>query len=115
MTPYLNRRDFLVATAAIAATTTLPGLAFAQTAPFSLKATTRTLDIDGRAATVFGRVNGSGGTGLVLDPGQRFAVNLTNDLPVETLIHWHGQISPNMQDSVPGMPAPLLKPGEMRG
>ena len=114
MTPYPNRRDFLVATAALAASTTLPRLAFAQAAPFSLKATSRTLDIDGRAAKVLGLVNTSGGTGLVLDPGQRFAVNLTNDLAVETLIHWHGQIPPNVQDGVPGMPAPLLKPGEAR-
>ena len=80
----------------------------------TLSATRRTLDIDGRAATVFGLVNGSGGTGLILDPGQRFTVDLTNALDVETLIHWHGQIPPNVQDGVPGMPAPLLKPGETR-
>ncbi len=114
MTPCPNRRDFLAATAALAATTALPRLAFAEATALRLKATTRTLDIDGRAATVFGLVNGTGGTGLVLDPGQRFTVNLTNELGEETLIHWHGQIPPNAQDGVPGIPAPLLKPGEMR-
>lgn len=41
-------------------------------------------------------------------------MDLTNDLDVETIIHWHGQIPPNAQDGVPGMPAPLLKPGESR-
>jgi FtsP/CotA-like multicopper oxidase with cupredoxin domain len=114
MTPVLNRRSFLAASAALAATTGLPRFGFAQTAPLTLSAATRTLDIDGRAATVFGLVNGTGGAGLVLDPGQRFSVNLTNALDVDTLIHWHGQIPPNMQDGVPGMPAPLLKPGESR-
>ena len=114
MTPFLNRRDFLAASVALAATTGLPRLASAQGAPLTLSATKRTLDIDGRAATVFGLVNGSGGSGLILEPGQRFAATLTNALEVATLIHWHGQIPPNLQDGVPGMPAPLLQPGETR-
>ena len=114
MTQSMNRRSFLAASAALVAATNLPRLAFAQSAPLTLSATRRTLDIDGRAASVYGLVNGSGGAGLILDPGQRFAVDLTNALDVETLIHWHGQIPPNAQDGVPGMPAPLLKPGETR-
>ena len=79
----------------------------------ALPAATRTLDIDGRAATVFG-LAGPGGQGLILDPGQRFRVDLTNDLDVDTIIHWHGQIPPNAQDGVPDMPMPLLAPGETR-
>ncbi len=114
MTPILNRRSFLAATAALAAAPALPRFASAQSAPLTLRAATRTLDIDGRAATVFGLVNGTGGTGLILEPGQRFSVALTNALNEDTLIHWHGQIPPNLQDGVPGMPAPLLKPGEAR-
>ena len=114
MTPILNRRRFLATSGALAAASSLPRLAFAQSAPLNLSAAKRTLDIDGRAATVFGLVNGKGGNGLVLDPGQRFAVDLTNTLDVETLIHWHGQVPPNVQDGVPGLPARLLKPGESR-
>ena len=114
MTLLMNRRGFLATSAVLAATATLPRYGIAQGAPMTLQAATRTLDIDGRAATVFGLVNGSGSTGLILDPGQRFTVQLTNALDVETLIHWHGQIPPNVQDGVPGMPAPLLKPGETR-
>jgi FtsP/CotA-like multicopper oxidase with cupredoxin domain len=109
-----TRRGFLAATAAMAASTTLPGFAFGQTAPLSLTATTRVLDIDGRAATVYGLVNAAGGQGLILDPGQRFRVDLTNSLDVETIIHWHGQTPPNVQDGVPDLPMPLLKPGEAR-
>ena len=114
MTPLLNRRSFLASTAALAAAPAFPRLAFAQGTPLTLSATKRTLDIDGRAASVYGLANGTGGTGLILDPGQRFTVDLTNALDVETLIHWHGQIPPNAQDGVPGMPAPLLKSGETR-
>lgn len=86
----------------------------ARAATRSLTATTRVLDIKGRAATVFGLVGPDGTPGLVLDEGERFAVSLTNGLDIPTLIHWHGQIPPNVQDGVPDMPAPMLKPGETR-
>jgi FtsP/CotA-like multicopper oxidase with cupredoxin domain len=79
----------------------------------ALAAATRTLDIDGRAATVYG-LAGPSGQGLILDPGQRFRVDLTNELDIDTIIHWHGQIPPNDQDGVPDMPLPLLAPGKTR-
>ena len=110
----LSRRGFLAAGAAALASVHLPRAALAQgAAPLALSAATRTLDIDGRAATVFG-LAGPGGQGLVLDPGQRFRVDLTNSLNTPTIIHWHGQIPPNVQDGVPDMPMPLLAPGETR-
>ena len=114
MTCTLNRRGFLTASAAMAAAFVIPRAGFAQPAALALQATTRTLDIDGRAATVFGLINGKGTHGLVLDPGQRFLLDLTNDLTEPTIIHWHGQIPPNAQDGVPDMPMPLLQPGETR-
>ena len=114
MTPDFTRRGFIAATAALAATATMPRLAFAQTAPLTLTATTRVLEIDGKAATVFGLTNAVGKQGLVLDPGQAFRVDLTNGLDQDTIIHWHGQRPPNVQDGVPNFPMPLLKPAEMR-
>ena len=110
----ISRRSFLAASSACAATLALPRLAFGQTAALALTATTRTLDIDGRAATVYGLLGSNGQSGLILDPGQRFRVDLTNQLDVETIVHWHGQIPPNLQDGVPDSPAPKLKPGETR-
>jgi FtsP/CotA-like multicopper oxidase with cupredoxin domain len=110
----LTRRGFIAASAAMAASTALPRLAFGQSAPLSLTAASRVLEIDGKAATVYGLINGAGGQGLILDPGQRFRVDLTNSLDVETIIHWHGQMPPNVQDGVPNLPMPLLKTGEMR-
>ena len=108
----LTRRGFLAASGAMAATFAMPRRSIAQPAGLMLRATSRTLDIGGRAATVFGLVNGAGTSGLILDPGQRFRLDLTNDLAEPTIVHWHGQIPPNAQDGVPDMPMPLLKPGE---
>lgn len=112
---HVTRRHFLTAVAVLATSPGLSRTAFAQDTPgMTLRATTRTLDIDGRAASVYGLENAAGGQGLILDPGQRFIVDLTNDLDIETIIHWHGQIPPNAQDGVPGLPMPLLAPGEGR-
>ncbi|HMQ92175.1 MAG TPA: multicopper oxidase domain-containing protein [Amaricoccus sp.] len=110
----LSRRGFLAASAAALAAAHLPRAVMAQAAaPLALSPETRTLDINGRAATVFG-LAGPGGQGLVLDAGQRFQVDLTNNLDIGTIIHWHGQIPPNAQDGVPDLPMPMLKPGETR-
>lgn len=114
MTPSLNRRSFPADSAALAAATNFPRFASAQGAALKLSAASRSLDIDGKAAKVYGLVNASGGSRLILNPGQRFAVDLTNNFEVEAIIHGHGQISPNAQGDVPGIPAPLLKPGEAR-
>lgn len=111
-----TRRRFMATTAASVAAMSLPAGSPAQTtsAIRTLSATRRSLDIDGRAATVFGLENALGGQGLILDPGERFNVRLVNDLGIETIIHWHGQIPPNDQDGVPDAPMPALRPGEMR-
>lgn len=109
----LTRRHFLASSACASAAAALPKPALADT-PMLLRATNRTLEINGKAATVHGLVNEAGKPGLILDPGQAFRVDLRNDLDVETIIHWHGQIPPNVQDGVPGMPLPLLAPGETR-
>ena len=110
----LSRRGFLAASAATAASLVLPARVRAQSARMSLTATSRTLDIKGRAATVWGLTDGTGRSGLVLDPGQAFAVDLKNTLTEPTIIHWHGQIPDNAQDGVPDLPMPMLHPSEIR-
>lgn len=110
----LTRRGFLAASAAALAASQLPRAVMAQVGePLGLSAESRTLDINGRAAKVFG-LAGPGGQGLILDSGQRFRIDLTNNLDVSTIIHWHGQIPPNAQDGVPDLPMPMLQPGETR-
>ncbi|MDP1575852.1 MAG: multicopper oxidase domain-containing protein, partial [Cypionkella sp.] len=111
----LTRRGFLAATSASAAALLLPAQVRAQSTRMTLSATSRTIEVQGKAATVWGLLDGNGRSGLVFDPGQAFAVDLTNTLDAPTIIHWHGQIPPNIQDGVPDLPMPMLQPGESRG
>ncbi|MCA0270548.1 MAG: multicopper oxidase domain-containing protein [Proteobacteria bacterium] len=110
-----TRRGFMASAAAACATLQypVPARAAAQGAAL-LSAASRTIEVDGHAASVWGLVRPGGGPGLILDPGQRFRVDLTNALDVPTIVHWHGQIPPNAQDGVPDLPLPLLAPGEVR-
>ena len=110
----LTRRGFLAATSASAATLLLPAQVRAQSTRMTLSATSRTIEVQGKAAAVWGLLDSNGRSGLVLDPGQAFAVDLTNTLDVPTIIHWHGQIPNNAQDGVPDLPMPMLQPGESR-
>jgi FtsP/CotA-like multicopper oxidase with cupredoxin domain len=120
----MDRRNFLKATmtglAGVAAPL-LPFPAFAQDAALAsanatvLKAVSRSLDINGKAANVYGLMQGNGVHGITLNAGSNFDVALHNELPDPTLIHWHGLLPPWPMDGVPDTPAPLLKAGESRG
>ncbi len=44
--------------------------------------------------------------------GDTVTLNVTNTLPVDSSIHWHGIILPNAMDGVPGMTFAGIKPGE---
>lgn len=112
----LSRRS-IVLTAAAAGMAAIGGgsrAGMATTDMPLLRATTRTLDINGRAATVLGLVRGDGGHGIILPPDDRFRVRLLNSLAEPTIIHWHGQTPPVEQDGVPDVPMPMLAPGAQR-
>jgi FtsP/CotA-like multicopper oxidase with cupredoxin domain len=110
----ISRRGFCAASAALAAPLFLPRALRAETPMRSLRATTRTLDIGGRAVSVKGILNDQGQSGLILNPGEAFRVDLLNELNTPTILHWHGQIPPNAQDGVPDMPQSVLAAGERR-
>jgi FtsP/CotA-like multicopper oxidase with cupredoxin domain len=94
----------------IFATPFAAGLAGAQT-PAELRVASRIIEVNGRAAKVFGIIS-SGGNGLSLMLGERFRARVKNDLDVETLLHWHGLNPPSAQDGVPMLSQAALKPGE---
>jgi FtsP/CotA-like multicopper oxidase with cupredoxin domain len=110
----MNRRDFLTAALAGAATIALPIHRAFAAAPSPLTIGTRTLDVNGRAATVHSLLGPDGKPGLTLDAGGDFVVLLRNGLSEETMIHWHGLTPPWDQDGVPGQPTPILAAGGER-
>ncbi|MBK1841472.1 multicopper oxidase domain-containing protein [Azospirillum sp. YIM B02556] len=72
----------------------------------------RTLEVNGKAASVFGIRQPDGTPGLALDPGRRFLVDLANRAGEETVIHWHGQTPPYVQDGVADRNRPAIRDGE---
>lgn len=58
-------------------------------------------------------VNGSVPGPLIrLKQGQNVRLNVTNNLPEDTSIHWHGLLLPFHMDGVPGISFPGIKPGQ---
>ena len=82
--------------------------------PRILKVVSRTLDINGKPASVFGLVGSDNKPGLTFTEGEQFQVALINKLNEPTIIHWHGLRPPYDQDGTPNAPMPLLAAGEIR-
>ena len=75
-----------------------------------LRAAMRTLEINGKSATLMGLEQANGKQGMSLVVNQPFDVLLENKLPVPTAIHWHGLHPPNNEDGVPGLTQPVIAP-----
>ncbi|WP_026187135.1 multicopper oxidase family protein [Ensifer sp. BR816] len=114
--PHISRRQFLTSCAAAGVAVASPSLLVparhASAAPATLiRAGTRTIEVNGRAATVYGLMQPNGTHGLIAEAGGPFQVRLENGLDEETLIHWHGLTPPWKQDGVPNISQALLSPG----
>src|SRR5262245_10644604 len=108
----LSRRAFLLS--AVAASTALPTLARSQAAPQPpsggdnisqtvLRIVRRTLEVNGKPASVFGIQQPDGVFGIRTEVGKQFRVRLENRIEEPSLIHWHGLTPPWQQDGVPGI------------
>jgi FtsP/CotA-like multicopper oxidase with cupredoxin domain len=97
----LSRRSFHSCSAAVAAANLLlpAQQAFAQN-PRRLTAGTRSIDVNGRSASVFGITDDRGRPGLILEPDEPFNLSLENQSGTPTIIHWHGQVPPPELDGV---------------
>ncbi|RJF94926.1 copper oxidase [Oleomonas cavernae] len=102
MMTFLSRRRFLASSFIAGAGLLAPRLLHAATAApaTTLAVARRTIEVKGRAASVFGAHQADGTSGLFLDPGQRFAVRVDNRSGEDTILHWHGQTPPPDQDGV---------------
>jgi FtsP/CotA-like multicopper oxidase with cupredoxin domain len=109
----LSRRKFLLS--AVAASTA-PALARAQTSadsapPTVLRIERRTIEVNGKPASVYGVRQPDGTFGIRTEVGKRFRVRLENKIDEPSLIHWHGLTPPWQQDGVPGISGPPIPPG----
>jgi len=111
MTQPPTRRHVLTAAAATAILPSLPAIARASTPPKRLTAHTRIIEVNGRAATKFQLTDAAGNTGITLAPGERFKIDLINNAGTSTIIHWHGQLPPWVQDGFPWLETPPIKTG----
>jgi FtsP/CotA-like multicopper oxidase with cupredoxin domain len=116
-----SRREFLTSASASLAGIALHNRGYAaaldlfqatQPAPTKIQAVTRTLEINGKSASVLGLLQPNGTQGLESVYNQPFRVVLENKLTEPTAIHWHGLYPPNNEDGVPGVTQPVIRPNE---
>src|SRR5437764_8959498 len=109
----LSRRAFLVsAAAASAATTSARAQPNADAAlPTVLRIERRSIEVNGKPASVLGVRQPDGTFGIRTEVGKRFRVRLENRIEEPSLIHWHGLTPPWQQDGVPGVSGPAIPPG----
>ncbi|SSC66101.1 multicopper oxidase family protein [Ciceribacter selenitireducens] len=86
----------------------------AEQVPLNLSITSRTIEVNGKAAKVFGLIGPNGKPGLTLDAANQFDVLLANRSGEASLVHWHGLTPPWERDGVPDNPLPLIAAGEER-
>ncbi|WP_292533486.1 multicopper oxidase family protein [Methylocystis sp.] len=119
MTVMLSRRSVLLSTFATCITS--PHRFWAQPAsgaPASdagpvtiLRVQRRSIEVNGKSASVLGIRQPNGAQGLITEVGKHFRVRVVNDLDEPTLIHWHGLTPPWQQDGVPGVSGTPISPG----
>ncbi|HKA78772.1 MAG TPA: multicopper oxidase domain-containing protein, partial [Xanthobacteraceae bacterium] len=116
----LSRRAFLLSAAA--ASSALPMFARAQEAPQPsaqpdtgpptvLRLARRTIEVNGKSASVYGIRQPDGTFGIRTKVGERFRVRVENRIEEVSLIHWHGLAPPWQQDGVPGISGPPIPVG----
>ncbi|WP_296597638.1 copper resistance system multicopper oxidase [Phenylobacterium sp.] len=118
-----DRRRLLRGGAALGAAALLPGWAQSATRGLSTLPTLSGEDIHLTIGHAMVKIDGKAGhavaiNGTVPGPlirlkqGQNVRLHVTNNLPEDTSIHWHGLLVPFQMDGVPGVSFPGIKPGE---
>ncbi|MEZ5184369.1 MAG: multicopper oxidase family protein [Candidatus Nanopelagicales bacterium] len=123
----LTRREFLAALLGVAGAAGLAGCAGAQEVGAGPVVTSRNLtsvalgarlraravdvDLGGRTVSTWAYGDTVPGIPLRVTAGDRVRVEVANELPVETSVHWHGLAIGNDMDGVPGLTTPAIAPG----
>jgi FtsP/CotA-like multicopper oxidase with cupredoxin domain len=115
----LSRRAFLLSTLAASTASTLAraqtapqtGAGGTSAAPTVLRIERRSIEVNGKPASVLGIRQPDGTFGIRTQVDKSFRVHLENTLNEPSLIHWHGLTPPWQQDGVPGVSGPPIPPG----
>jgi FtsP/CotA-like multicopper oxidase with cupredoxin domain len=83
----------------------------ADAAPTILRLARRVIEVNGKAASVYGIRQPNRTFGITTEVGKRFRVRVENAIGEPSLIHWHGMTPPWRQDGVPGISGPPIPPG----
>lgn len=116
----MKRRELLTGLLAGSAALALPSALIRPTlgaqspAMKSLSIVRRSIEVNGKAASVFGLQQVNGAAGLRFRAGDSFDVLLGNETGESTIIHWHGLTPPWPHDGVGDAPSPLIGAGEER-
>jgi FtsP/CotA-like multicopper oxidase with cupredoxin domain len=109
----LNRRAVITSALATAAFGVVPATAIGDETPATiLQLHRRSIEVNGRSASVFGIHQPDGTAGITMSVGDRFRVRVENQIDAPSLIHWHGMTPPWRQDGVPGISGPPIPPGK---
>ena len=83
----------------------------ATAAPTILRLERRNIEVNGKAASVYGIRQPNGTFGITTEVGKPFRVRVENGIDELSLIHWHGLTPPWRQDGVPGISGPPIPAG----
>ena len=106
----LTRRSLLMNATALAVAAPRPSFA-QEPAPTILKLRRRTIEVNGKAASVLGIERNGGVQGLTTQVGDRFRVRVENELNEPSLVHWHGLTPPWREDGVAFVSGPPIPAG----
>lgn len=107
----MNRRKLLAGIAGISLLGS-PRFAAGAEGQRLLTVSRRTLEVKGKAATVYQLTGPGGKPGLEMLLGERFNVRLLNGTDTDTIVHWHGLTPPYGQDGVPMLGQDPIPPGQ---
>jgi len=79
---------------------------------YNLTVDSLTLDTGEFSRSSIGYNGSTEPTTLRFKEGEEVTINVTNNLPVSTSVHWHGLILPFKQDGVPGISFDGIEPGQ---
>ena len=106
----LSRRRFISFALAAGAASFARAETTGQT-PTILRLERRTIEVNGKAASVFGIKQPDGRFGITTEIGKPFRVHVENHIQDPSLIHWHGLKPPWRQDGVPELSGTAIPPG----